>query len=201
MREQIAIEKLPLAQELSTMEEKLTQLRRGYEKVTRLVDSGNLEITTIEAEMKARQDELVYIGALLDEYAPHVRIQDQRQRTSVLRQSIVETARQAAENTTLPCRRNCTRQIALVKVSLKRLFDVSGGMRFSGVGVDLQGIVSEGQFAIIGSGGVVLRQNRRRGRPCHSQSGSTNPMIRPLEGRVARGHCRLSGEWRRNDAS
>src|SRR3989337_4275358 len=69
LREQIATEKLPLAQELTTLEEKLTQLRRDHEKVTRLVDAGNLEIITIKAEMKARQDALTYTRNLLDEYA------------------------------------------------------------------------------------------------------------------------------------
>src|SRR3989338_2314910 len=49
LREQIATEKLPLAQELTTLEEKLTQLRRGYENATRKVDDGNLEIITIKA--------------------------------------------------------------------------------------------------------------------------------------------------------
>src|SRR5438477_516583 len=69
LREQISTEKLPLAQELTSLEEKLAQLRRDHEKVTRLVDAGNLEISTIKAEMKARQDELTYVGNILDEYA------------------------------------------------------------------------------------------------------------------------------------
>lgn len=69
MRAQIAGEKLPLAQELTTLEESVIQLRRDNEKVQRLVDAGALEIGTMKAEMKVRQDELSYIGSLLDEYA------------------------------------------------------------------------------------------------------------------------------------
>src|SRR5262249_48904339 len=69
LREEIASEKLRLAQELSTLEEKVSQLRREHDRVTRLVDSGNLELATIRAETKARQDELDYVGNLLDEYA------------------------------------------------------------------------------------------------------------------------------------
>src|SRR5262245_20432818 len=68
LREEIATEKLPLAQELTALEDKLTQLRKEHEKITRLVDSGNLEITTLKGQMKARQDELGYISNLLDEY-------------------------------------------------------------------------------------------------------------------------------------
>jgi biopolymer transport protein ExbB len=195
LRDQIIAEKLPLAQELSAMEEKLTQLRRGYEKVTRLVDSGNLEIATIKAEVKARQDELVYIGALLDEYA---RTFESKINASELQYcgKAVETARQAAENTTLAMPEKFTRQIALVKVSLKRLFDVSGGMRFPGVGVDLQGVVSEGQFAIIGPVALFCAKTGGAAGLAIPQSGSTNPMIRPLEGALQGGIAALveSGE-------
>jgi hypothetical protein len=54
LREQIAAEKLPLAQELSALEEKLTQLRREHDRVTRLVDEGKLEITNIKSDESSR---------------------------------------------------------------------------------------------------------------------------------------------------
>ena len=190
LRERIAAEKLPLAQELSAMEEKLTQLRRGYEKVTRLVDAGNIEIATIKADMKARQDELAYIGALLDEYA---RTFESKINVSELQYcgKAVETARQAAENTTLTMPEKFTRQTALVKVSQKRLFDASGGMRFPGVGVDLQGAVSEGRFAIIGPVALFCAKTGGTAGLAIPQSGSTNPMIRPLEGSLQDGIAAL----------
>ena len=149
LREQIATEKLPLAQELTTLEEKLTQLRRGYENATRKVDDGNLEIITIKAEMKAREDELTYIGNLLDEYA---RTFESKINVSELQYcgKAIETAKQATENTTLSIPEKFARQIALVNVSQKRLLDAIGGIRFPGVGVDFQGKLANGQFAIIG---------------------------------------------------
>ena len=57
LRDQIANEKLPLAQELTALEEKLSELRREHDRVTRLIDSGNLELPAIKAEIKVRQDE------------------------------------------------------------------------------------------------------------------------------------------------
>src|SRR5262245_19299596 len=69
LREQIAAEKLPIAQELTSLEERVTQLRRDHDMVTRTVDAGNLEIASIKAEINARQVELDYVGILLDEYA------------------------------------------------------------------------------------------------------------------------------------
>ena len=78
----------------------LAQLRREHDEVTRLVDAGNLEIPTIKAEIKARQDELTYVGNLLDEYA---RTFESKVNVSELQYcgEAIETAKQATENTTL----------------------------------------------------------------------------------------------------
>jgi biopolymer transport protein ExbB len=190
LREHIAAEKLPLAQELTTLEEKLAQLRRDHEKVTRLVDAGNLGIITIKAEMKARQDELAYIGNLLDEYA---RTFESKINVSELQYcgEAIETARQATENTTLSMPEKFTRQVALVNVTLKRLFNAIGGMRFPGVGVDLQGSVADGQFVIIGPVALFCAENGGAAGLSIPQSGSTKPLIRPLEGSMQSGIAAL----------
>jgi biopolymer transport protein ExbB len=180
LRDQIATEKLPLAQELTASEEKLVQLRRDYEKVTRLVDAGNLDMATIKAEMKARQDELAYIGTLLDEYA---RSFESKVNVSELQYcgEALDAAKQVTENTALTMPEKFTTQAAFVKVSLKRLFEVIGGMRFPGVGVDMQGMVCDGQFAIIGPVALFCDKTGVTAGLAIPQSGSTKPLIRPLE--------------------
>lgn len=190
LREQIAVEKLPLAQELTTMEEKLSQLRREHEKVTRLVDAGNLEITTIKAEMKARQDELGYISNLLDEYARTFETKVNASELQYCGEAIV-TAKQATENNTLTMPEKFAHQVAFVNMSLKRLFDAIGGIRFEGNGVGVDGVVEKGQFAIIGP--VALFRAKAGGLAglVIPQSGSVNPMIRPLEGAMQRGIATL----------
>lgn len=105
LREQIATEKLPLAQELTTLEERLARHRRDYDKITRLVDAGNLEITTIRAEMKARQDELTYVANFLDEYARSFESKVNVSELQVLGRDL-DTAKQAAENTALSMSRS-----------------------------------------------------------------------------------------------
>ena len=126
LREQIAKEKLPMAQELTALEERLSQLRRQHDKVTRQVDEGNLGIAAIKAETKARQDELTYVGTLLDEYA---RTFETKVNISELQYcgEALESAKQATENTTLSLSEKFSRQVAFVHVSMKRLFDVIGG--------------------------------------------------------------------------
>ncbi len=195
LRERIATEKLPLAQELTNLEEKLAQFRREHDRVTRLVDEGNLELTTIRAEMKARQDELTYVGNLLDQYA---RTLESKVNVSELQYcgETIETAKQASENTTLSLQEKFSRQLDLVGLSLKRLFDAIGGMRFPGVAVDLQGMVADGQFAIIGPVALFSAQSGDPAGVVVQQSGSTKPLIRPLEGALQTGIASLveSGE-------
>jgi len=195
LREHIAAEKLPLAQELTTLEETLSQLRRDHDKVTRLVDVGTLELTTIKAEMKARQDELAYVGNLLDEFA---RTFESKVNISELQYcgAAIEIAKQATENKTLTLPEKFSRQTDFVYVSIKRLFDAIGGMRFPGVGVDLEGTVAQGQFALIGPVALFSADSGGAAGIVVPQTGSTNPLIRPLEGPMQAGLVSLvsSGE-------
>ena len=84
-----------------------------------------------------------------------------------------------------------TRQVALVTLSLKRLFDAIRGMRFPGVGVDPQGTVEEGQFAIIGPVALFRAKSGGTAGLVIPQSGSTKPLIRPLEGKLQSGIASL----------
>jgi len=68
VRAAVASEKLPLAQQLTSLEEGVIGLRKEADRVQRLVDAGALEIGTLKAEIKSREDELGYITSLLDEY-------------------------------------------------------------------------------------------------------------------------------------
>ncbi|HZL99824.1 MAG TPA: MotA/TolQ/ExbB proton channel family protein [Planctomycetota bacterium] len=180
LRESIAKEKLPLAQELTAQEEKLAQLRKDHEEVTRLVDAGNLEISTIKVEIKARQDELSYTGNLLDEYA---RSFESKVNISELQSlgAAIDTAKQATENPALSMTEKYGHQLDFVHVTLERLSQAIGGMRFPGVGVDQAGLVADGQFAIIGPVALFRAASGVAGLVV-PQSGSTRPLIRPLEG-------------------
>jgi biopolymer transport protein ExbB len=190
LREQIAGEKLPLAQELTSLEEQLTQLRRDHEEATRLVDSGNLEISALKAQTKAREDEFVYVGNLLDEYA---RTFESKVNVSELQYcgEALESAKQAPENTTLSLPEKFARQTALAEVTVKRLFDSLGGLRFPGVGVDLEGALASGQFALLGPVAIFRGKDQGATGLVVAQTGSTKPLIRPLDGELQAGIASL----------
>jgi biopolymer transport protein ExbB len=190
LRTQIASEKLPLAQQLTTLEEKLAVLRKEFERVTRLVDAGNLEIGTIKNQNKLREDELTYVSNILDEYA---RTFDTKVNISELQAlgEAIERTRQATENTTLTVAEKFERQTGFVQLTIKRLFDAVGGMRFAGVGVDLQSNIVEGQYALIGPIAIFSADTGNTAGLVVPQTGSTNPLIRPLEGTLQAGLASL----------
>ncbi|MCI0675144.1 MAG: MotA/TolQ/ExbB proton channel family protein [Phycisphaerales bacterium] len=192
LRDQIANEKLPLAQELTALEETLSQLRRDHERITRLVDAGNLEITKIKTDTQIGRDQLTYIGNLLDEYARNFESKLNISELQYYGQAI-ESAKQATENTTLTMEEKFNRQVDFAKVSINRLFDVIGGMRFAGVAVDMEGAVAEGQFAIVGPVALFRANSGAEAAAgiAIPQSGSTKPLIRPLEGVMQAGIASL----------
>jgi biopolymer transport protein ExbB len=185
LRTRIADEKLPLAQQLTAAEEQLAALRKEHDEVSRLVDAGTLELPAIKAEMKAREDEQTYIGNLLDEYA---RTFETKVNVAELQSCAerIDNAKQATENTTLSPTERFTRQIDFAKFSIQRLFDAMGGMRFPGVGVDLAGAVVNGQFALIGPVALFRAASGMAGLVI-PQTGSTRPLIRPLDGAMQLG--------------
>ena len=186
LRQQISAEKLPLAEELSILEEKLTQLRREYDRVTRLVDEGKLDKANLEVQAKARKDELSYVSNLLDEYAKTFESKVNISEIQVLGATL-EPAKQATENNSLSIIERFDRQIAFVNASGSRIANLVGGMRFPGTGVDLEGQVAEGQFAIIGPVALFHATSGTAAGLVVPQTGSDKPLIRPLEGAMQAG--------------
>ena len=179
IRAEVAAEKLPLAQELTTLEETVIQLRRDADKVQRLVDAGALEIATIQADMRARQDEISYIGNLLDEYARTFETKVGVGEMQVYGQA-AEAAKEAFTNKTLSPTEKFRAQATFTALTIKRIFDVLGGTRFAGIGVDMLGTVMQGQYALIGPI-ALFRSDGGEAGVAVPQAGSPNPLVRPLD--------------------
>lgn len=179
LREQIAAEKLPLSQELTSLEERVTNLRKENDRVSRLVAAGALDLASVKAEIKARQDELSYVGNLLDEYA---RTFEQKIHPVELQQcgAAITAAKDASENKSLAQTERFARQTGFVDTSIKRVNDVIGGSRFAGTAVDMLGTVAEGQFAMIGPI-ALFRANSGLAGIAVPQAGSDKPVIRTLD--------------------
>ncbi|MFO0782475.1 MAG: MotA/TolQ/ExbB proton channel family protein [Phycisphaerales bacterium] len=180
LRAQIAAEKLPLAQQLTTLEESVIALRKDGDRIQRLVDAGALEIGTLQAEIKTRQDELGYITNLLDEYARNFETKVGVGEMQVYG-APVEKTKSAVEDKNLSQAQKFATQVDFTSLTAKRLGDVLGGTRFDGVGVDMMGTLLKGKYALIGPVSLFRSETGVAG-VAVQQPGSPNPVVRPLEG-------------------
>ena len=189
-REEIANEKLPLAQELTALEERIGRLRRDHERVSSSVDNGNLELANLKTEIKARDDELSYVSNLLDEYVRNFETKVDVAELQYCGDQI-EAAKQAAQNKTLTLTEKFDKQVELVDVSLQRADDVLGGMSFPGNAVNQLGEVVSGRFQMVGPVALFGGPAGIAGLAV-AQAGSKLPLVRPLEGDAQAGLARLA---------
>lgn len=177
---EIAGEKLPLARELARLEEELSRRKADYESVSRKADAGNLEVANLRTEIKARQDELQYVGNILDEYA---RSFDAKLHPVEMQRHgpAIAAAKQLAENNDLSPMERFTKQIEFVGLTVTRLGEALGGLTFQGRAVDLKGAVRDGTFAVIGPVALFRALDGAVAGLALPQSGSPLPLVRPLE--------------------
>jgi biopolymer transport protein ExbB len=191
LRQAIQAEKVPLTQELTRLEARLTDLRRQQEETSRGQDMRTLEINNMTAALKLRQEEMSYVSNLLDEYA--------RGFESGMHVSehgtygaVVDTAKLARENRDLTLVERLSRQMDVLGASLARARELLGGVRFDGEAVDPKGLVAKGQFALIGPVALFASTGGAAGLAL-PQTGSFRAVIRPLEEALNQGLAAVVG--------
>ena len=60
MQESISSEKIPLAKKLNSLEVEVSSLKDDLRRMERLRDTRDLNLSALEAEVKARRDEIDY---------------------------------------------------------------------------------------------------------------------------------------------
>lgn len=179
LRESMTNEKIPMTRELSRLEDQLIEVRREYDKSRRAVDARSLELNNLKADAKQRQDEVSYIGSLLDEYA---RTFEGRIHASEIERykPAIESALQAPQNKDLNPGQKFDLQLALATASFKRLEELIGGTRFEGSAVDPQGTVDQGKFALIGPVALFATTDGQTAGLALPQAGSSKPAVHLL---------------------
>lgn len=180
LRESIAAEKVPLASELSKLEGRLGGLRKELDSAAGEVDQRNLDLVSLRTETKLRQDEITYLGTLLDEYRNTF---ETRINVSELQryEPVIVAARGAQTNSNLSVTEKFDLQVALVKTSVARLEELIGGARFPGKAIDPQGILADGRFALIGPVALFASTRGTTAGLALPQTGSSQPAVRSID--------------------
>jgi biopolymer transport protein ExbB len=180
LRSRIAAGKLPLTQKLSGSEKRLTELRREFDDVGKLLDTRNLDISSLTTELKARREEKSYLSNLLEEY---VRNLETRVHIAELQryQKVFEDARVAPEDTNLSSAGTYALQLAAVEASMDRLEEALGGTSFDGKAVDEGGIMTDVRFTLIGPLALFSTADGKSSGLAEQRLGSLEPNMIPLE--------------------
>jgi biopolymer transport protein ExbB len=178
-RASVAEEKVPLSEELARLEGDLAGLRRRSEEVSRSLETGAVDLGNLRTEVKLRQDEITYLGNLLDEYRTNLNSrlgvgEDQRY------EPVLAAARRAAEDATLSPGERFDLRLAVVKTSIARLEEAMGGARFPGQAVDPRGVLVDGTFALVGPVALFASNGGNTAGLALPQTGSNRPAVRPL---------------------
>lgn len=149
LRDRIAAEKIPLTREITALETRLVELRRESESVGRDLDTRNLDVTKVQTETKARQEEKTYLSSLLDEYSRNLETRLHVAEIQRYRE-VLERGRNLAIDESASPAEVFAAQGDLVEASLSRLEDIIGGTLFEGKALAEGGVLTEGKFALVG---------------------------------------------------
>jgi biopolymer transport protein ExbB len=148
-RQQIEGERLPLARQLTELEQRLAERKAEFAKAQRFQENQLVELNALKAEAKRQSDEVKYIDSLLTEYAKAFRsrltfIEEPRY------QALFEKIEKAANTADLSPAQRFGQRSELLATSLQRNETALGGEIFDGKALDKQGRVQTGKVALIG---------------------------------------------------
>jgi biopolymer transport protein ExbB len=149
VREQIAEERVPLAKRLNALESTVIELRREAARQRDLRDSGGLDLSTLEADLSARQEEFDYISGLVTEFLSSVETRADPVELAEMRDAL-DRALSSIDNNSLELTEQISRQMDGIELGLTRIQSVGGGRQLRGTAVGESGELLEGEFLLFG---------------------------------------------------
>lgn len=150
LRAQIRQEKLPLARELSALQETVRELAREAERAQRLADNSQVDLDSLRESVRLRRDEQVYVGNLLAEYGRAVDARLEPSEIPLLRERLTSVLAMDIEDTDVDPADRMAAHLDLIGLGMERTRDLLGGKVIPGRGVGRDGSVRPGKFVHIG---------------------------------------------------
>lgn len=152
-QESIAKEKIPLAQNLNTLESEVGNLRDELKRLERLRDSRDLNLSALEDEIEARRDEIDYAKNLLVEFINNQTASADASERQIYEDAFLDILNSSSvseggdEQATSEAIESLLEGVDL---GLTRLDTLVGGHSFDGKAVLPNGSFEEGSFLLFG---------------------------------------------------
>jgi biopolymer transport protein ExbB len=149
LRRQIGAERLPLAARLSEAEAKLSSVRGEFDAVSGELIEKTDDLTSLEGTLKSLRQQSDYLSTLLGQYSEEFK---SRLHIAELQRygAPLEVARLALENDKLTDAERFETQLSVVDLSLDKLEDALGGVRFDGKAKVDSGEIKDGRVVLMG---------------------------------------------------
>jgi len=152
LQESISGEKVPLAKELNRLDIEVSDLKTDLNRLERLRDSRDLNLSALEAEVEARRDEIDYAKNLLIEF-----INNQTASSDAAERQIYEAKFLDILNSADTLGEDLDASVAAieslfegVELGITRLNTLVGGESFAGKAVVSDGSFRDGKFLLYG---------------------------------------------------
>lgn len=152
LQTEIAKEKIPLAKTLNALKEEVSTLDKELKRLERLRDSRDVNISALQAEIKARRDEMDYAQNLMIEFITNQNAGSDASERQLYEEQFVEYLALADAPATTPEEsiKNLETLVEGVNLGLDRLNTLIGGHKFSGKAVLPNGNFEDGTFVLYG---------------------------------------------------
>ena len=191
VRNRVEEERIPLARQLSQLEQEVIDERRGLERAQRAQENQLVELNALKAEVKKHTDEVKFIEALVGEY---LRAFETRIHFSEVQHYSQEIGNaRLASAADLSNEERLRRQIAFLGTALDRVGSVLGGETFEGKALAPSGRLETGTFALIGPMAVFSSSQSDAAGIAELQLGSPEPTVIELPAKFVPGIKEFAG--------
>ena len=149
VRETVAKEKIPLLQEVSSLENQVEELRREQKELMRLRDNKDLGLNQLRNLVKSLKDQNEYTAGLLDEFVRTFETRIHFSETQLYAE-VAEEARLGLEDVNIDEATRFKKQLDVIEAALDRLEQLAGGYTFQGKALTPNEDIEKGIFGVFG---------------------------------------------------
>lgn len=180
VRQQIESDRLPIARQITELEQRLNDRRADLAKVQRAQENQLVELNALKAETKQRGDEVKYVDSLLAEYGRAFRsrlnfVEEPRYATSFDSIDKIAAAADGSAADKLAAR------AGLLANALGRAQSAIGGELIEGKALDRSGVVVPGKVALVGPVAMFAAANGSAAGLLQQELNKADPTIARLD--------------------
>ena len=149
LRDSIAKQKIPLSTDLRKAEQVVDEKRSELQAIQRKKDTAGLEISSLESQLSAREEEISYISNLLLDYSNRLNASIHPSEVQLYGDSLLEILN-ASEKAGVERDELIAKRLSAIGMGLERIKTNAAGHSFAGKAILEDGSFVDGQFAYLG---------------------------------------------------